>query len=68
MSGLFGSQPKVKPAPPAPDRSSSEVQAAAEEQRKRFASTSSSVSSMLSGGASAGRGAGTVSRYLGGGV
>lgn len=60
--------PKVKEAPPAPDRTSGQVAAAAEEQRKRYAGSSSFASSMLTGGTGAATGSGVVNRLLGGGV
>lgn len=70
MAGLF-SKPKVPevktpdPLPPAPERSSEETAALAEEQRSRFARRAGRASTMLTGGAGADSGSSAI-RFLGG--
>lgn len=69
MAALFSSpdRPTVKEAPPPPDRTSDQVNAAATEQRQRFyGSGSGRASTFLTGGLGVPGGTtGTVSRILG---
>lgn len=50
MAGLFGGDttpPPVTPAPPIPDRSDAEIQAAGADQRKRYATIAAGRSSSI---------------------
>ena len=69
MGGLFSKpkMPEVKPAPPPPDRNSTEVAEAAEAQRKRY-SGAGAFQSLLTSGSGASTASSAAVRMLGGTV